>query len=390
MQVTGLSAIMKWVTSVLMIVSMILSLAVPGTPSTPEKPTDTPTKPVAPVVREIGANTKNVILLIGDGMGMNHLEKTKLDRGVELVMETMPLKGQSDTSSWLGFTTDSAAGATALSCGTLTMNGVLGRYPTDINGRASYPMSITEYAKSLGMKTGVVTTDSTAGATPAGFSAHTSSRKNSDDISAQQIKANIDLIWGAATSSMDPTEVAKAGKKYISTKTELNALTVEDGQSIGQFVGDTWSTEAPSTVVKLHEMTEKALELLDNDNGFFVMIEGAHIDKHSHKNIDDKMTDALLEFDKAIEVALEFAKNDGNTVVIVTADHETGGITYRNGSYVFTVGSHTDADVPLLVYGNCPFMKDGLAVKNVYIASMMAALLNGGNLNILPSKVYVK
>ena len=338
--------------------------------------------PFASYAQDSGT-VKNVILMIGDGMGENHLNLAKQE-GVELFMESSyDLRGQSETRSLMEVT-DSAAGATALSCGVRVINGTLGIYGYDPFGLFATPRSITEVAMDHGMKTGIVTTDSTAGATPAGFSTHTTSRSMEASITCQQLESGLDLIWGASSDSMDEDKAAENGFSVITTKEEMDALTA-GSRSFGQFSGDMWRQEVPEDdpSPNLSEMTEKAIELLDGDEGFFLMVEGAHIDKHSHKTDEGNhypqkvanMTEALSEFDDAIEAAVNFAEEDGETIVIVTADHETGAITEEDGAYVYTSGSHSGANVPLFVYGSRTLIPDGEAVENRSIPVRIADAL---------------
>ena len=317
---------------------------------------------------------KNVIFFIGDGMGPNHLEKTKAETGEELFMDTLPVQGFSKTSNYTGGVTDSAAGATALACGIRTANGRVGVYITDPFAYASYPMNLTELCMERGMKTGIVTSDSTAGATPAGFSAHVFQRKYTEDITKQQLASGIDLIWGLSTGLVTPEIVAETGYKYVESMEDILAL--EDGdKSFGQFTKELWRLAGGSSYPTLSQLTEAAIDLLKNENGFFLMVEGAHIDKHSHSNKAEEMKEALLEFDKAIQIATEFAMAEGNTLIVVTADHETGAIKYKNGAYEFTSGSHSGANVPLRVYGCNDFIKPGQAIKNREIPVRVAKAL---------------
>lgn len=327
---------------------------------------------------------KNIIFMIGDGMGENHLEWTKQELGIDLVMETMPLRGQSKTRSFSDSVTDSAAGATALACGVRTINGRLGVYPYDMFDIVGHPVSLTELAIEKGMKTGIVVTDSNTGATPSGFSVHTSARGNSEDIAAQQINSDIDLIWGYASSQTKREDVEAAGFEYVDSLSQMEAL--EPGsRSFGQFNPDQlWRDQTQDDTPTLSEMTEKALELLDNDDGFFIMIEGAHIDKFSHGNDKENMMMTTKEFDKSIGIALDFAKNDGDTLVIVTADHETGAIKpNKEGVYEFTSGSHSSANVPLFVYGADNFIEQGEAIKNTDVA-IRTAIAMGFTLEDFP------
>lgn len=319
---------------------------------------------------------KNVIFLIGDGMGYNHLEKTKAERGITLVMDSFEIKGSSRTASLSDEITDSAAGGTALATGTRTGNGMIGVYYDDPNAQNSHPKNLTEICMELGMMTGVITTDSTYGATPASFSAHSSDRGNSEDISNDQLTSGIDLIWGKSVSAVTESKAEENGYQYISTYDEMMELK-EGSKSFGQFTSSLWkTTQVNDRTPNLEQMAVKAVDILDDtDEGFFLMIEGAHIDKHSHNNYSDEMTEALEEFDNTIEAMLEYAEKDGETLVIVTADHETGGIILKDGEYVFTKTGHSAADVPLLVYGSDKLIENGEVIKNCDIPVRVARVL---------------
>lgn len=323
------------------------------------------------------SNIKNVIFLIGDGMGYNHLEKTKLERSVSLTMDTFSIQGSSRTRSITNKVTDSAAGGTALACGVRTYNGAIGVYLLDPLDVFSHPMSITEICRDNGMLTGVITTDETSGATPSAFSAHTTERNDAEDITADQMISDIDIIWGAENGVATKEEATKNGYQYVTTYNEMMALE-EGSKSFAQFTNELWGTEqADKNTPTLSQMTEKAIDLLDDTNeGFFLMVEGAHIDKHSHSNESENMTEATVEFDKSIKIALDYAKNDGNTLVIVTADHETGAITLNDkGEYEFTSGSHSEADVPLRIYGTEKLIKNDETINNYEVPIRVAYVL---------------
>ena len=320
------------------------------------------------------AGVKNVIYLIGDGMGPNHLEKTKSDLGIDLVMDTMPLQGRSRTKSLSNVVTDSAAGGTALACGVRTGNRMLGVYMWDKNDVATHPISITELCEERGMMTGVITSDSTSGATPASYTVHTSDRGNEEDISVQQMASDFDLIWGTASASVTPEGCEEGGYQYISTLAEMDALQ-PGSRSIAQFTDAVWylnnvNDETPT----LRQMANKAVDLLDDtDEGFFLMIEGAHIDKNSHSNNDAGMTEALAEFDLVISDMLDYAKADGETLIVISADHETGKITQqKDGSWKFTQDGHSSMNVPVLVYGSDRLIEDGEVLRNYEIATRIA------------------
>ncbi|MBR6361405.1 MAG: alkaline phosphatase, partial [Clostridia bacterium] len=277
----------------------------------------------------IPQDVKNIILLIGDGMGPNSLEWTKAELGVDLFMDTLPYQGYSMTDSLDG-TTDSAAGATALSCGRRVFNSNLCTLAFKPGSGAiifSY-MNVSEVAKSLGKKAGIVTSDTNDGATPAGFSVHTYKRSLSEEITAQQMESNLDLIWASDNGLTNAETCEKNGWTYSTTIGELEQI--EYGKrSFAAIPGKIEYETGSENDAPLSELTALALKKLDNDKGFFLMVEGAHIDKNSHANNKEGMMKSLVEFDKAVETAVNFAKEDGNTIVIVTADHETGGITYN-------------------------------------------------------------
>ncbi len=321
-------------------------------------------------------NIKNVIYLIGDGMGFNHLEKTKKERNTALVMDTFGIKGSSMTRSFSASVTDSAAGGTALAAGVRTGNGIIGAYYLDKNSKYSYPKNITELCLERGMMTGVITTDETSGATPASFSAHSSNRNNTEDITNDQLSSDIDLIWGKSNGVATKSKAEANGFEYITSYGEMMALE-EGSRSFAQFTNSLWTlSQSDKNTPNLEQMAIKAVDLLDDtDEGFFLMIEGAHIDKHSHSNDDQKTTEATLEFDRTIEAMLSYAKADGETLVIVTADHETGGITDKNGTYTFTRDSHSAADVPVLVYGTDKLIRNGEKLNNYEIPIRIAYVL---------------
>ena len=334
-------------------------------------------------------NIENVIFLIGDGMGYNHLEKTKLERNIELTLDTFAIQGSSRTRSLTNDVTDSAAGGTALSCGIRTYNSGVGVYLLDPLDVFSHPQSITEICRDNNMLTGVITTDETSGATPASFSAHATERYKSEDITEDQFKSDINLIWGTENGVATKEMATEYGYNYVTTYDEMMSLE-EGSKSFAQFTNDLWGTKrSDESNPTLSQMTEKAIDLLDDgENGFFLMVEGAHIDKHSHNNESENMTEAMTEFDKAIKIALEFAKEDGNTLVIVTADHETGAITLNdNGEYEFTSDDHSAADVPLRIYGSEKLIKNGETVNNYEIPIRIAYILGFADEQFPLSKV---
>lgn len=323
-----------------------------------------PNNPVVPL-----PTVKNVIFMIGDGMGFNSIEKTRLEDGIEKFnMDSFPMKGESITKSANDLVTDSAAGGSALACGIKLNNSTLGVYPDDIYNKNSHPMNLAELAVSQGKLAGVITTDKTSGATPASFSSHTDSRNNEKDITTQQLNSDLTLLWGTSTESFSADTAAGKGFTVIKNKAEMNSLK-EGSKSFGQFTNSLWHNYSYKEMPTLSEMTSKAIDLIDDDSdGFFLMVEGAHIDKNSHNNKGPEMKDALKSFDNAVGVALNYAKIHKDTLVIVTADHETGGITFAGGEYQYTTGSHSGVNVPLFVYGVDGFINNGDKINNNAVA----------------------
>jgi len=317
----------------------------------------------------------NVILMIGDGMGFNHIDWMEKEYGIdEAYMFSMTEShGKSQTRSSNNVVTDSAAGATALSCAVRTNNGAIGVFAQDAFGVAYVPMNLSELAHSYGKMTGIVTSDTNHGATPGGFSAHVYDRDEGEEITRQQIEeSDLDLIWSASSGLVDDAYANEYGWTLVDTLAEFEAL--EEGtRSFGQFAGEIWNENTGADSPNLSTLTTKAIDMLDDDeDGFFLMVEGAHIDKHSHSNEEKNMKIAAKEFDMAVKAAIEFAKADGNTLVVITADHETGAIKPDGDSFKFTSGSHSAADVPLLVYGSDNFVVTGEAIKNKEVSRRLA------------------
>jgi len=331
---------------------------------------------------------KNVILFIGDGMGENHLKAALADDPAALVMETMPVRGQSKTNSWPGFiVTDSAAGATALACGIRNLNGQIAVFALDPQRRFATPVTLAELAVRNGRLAGVVTTDSTNGATPAAFSAHSSGRGEEAEISEGQLASGLTLIWGGSSASVTQAKAAEKGFAFITTKDEMLALE-EGSRSFGQFSGgDLGGIANPEITPSLVEMTVMAIDLLDDDpDGFFLMVEAAHIDKYAHSGDMPNTVKHVRALDLAVAAALEYAAEHPETLVLVTADHETGGIALKNGVYVATSGGHTGANVPVFVNAADAGFKSGGVWKNRQIGVQLGRVLGFGP-DVFPTPV---
>lgn len=304
---------------------------------------------------------KNVILMIGDGMGKNIIKASEIVKGDKLVMSGMKYRtdvttySQSVTNSYAKFT-DSAASATAMSAGYKTLNGCVG---VDPDGNKLE--TICEYAQSFDMETGLVARQVVSHATPAGMVAHNSSRDNYPQILREMVKANVNVMFGGGSQYYTNPKVKKTiddnKYKYITKVDELEALNKDDDKVLGMFAYDNMG--APDMAPSLTKMTSKALDMLDNDKGFFLMVEGSNIDTYESKCDMETTLGQMQDFDKAVDYVLEWAEKHPGTLVIVTADHETGGVTLPdnpkpediNDSCFTSDGEHTNTDVWLFASG---------------------------------------
>lgn len=300
----------------------------------------------------------NIIMMIGDGMGFNHLEVAKvyLEKDT-LAMQTLPIKSASRTDSLTPFSpTDSAAGATALSTGNKVYNSNVGR----LNGKDLE--NICEIAKAKGKGVGIVCTDSLSGATPASFSAHADARGDEQKIIADQIESDIDIFLGSgyATYVQHQSKIENAGFVFTNNFDDLNLDCDRIFASFLSIANSDYTNLTPS----LQSLAEFAVEFLSNKfpQGFFLMIEGSHIDKRSHKNDIIGMVEYLREFDNTIlAVKTKLQANNKDNLLIVTADHETGNLQYNGqtkseiNNKMFKSTGHTSKDVPIFIWATKSF-----------------------------------
>ncbi len=280
---------------------------------------------------------KNVIIMIPDGTGHAGYTLARQFTGKPLFLDTL-LRGATQTASANNAVTDSAAAGTALATMTRTNNGMVGLSP-DPDPRPL--VSIAEIAQSMGKAVGVITTDELFGATPGGFSAHAAHRSEGAAIIKQQVYQGFDVIMGGGRRLMKPENrpdsadliaaVKEQGYTYAATAGEMNA--VVEGKLWGCFNDGGLTPMATRLAVSvdeptLKEMTEKAIELLSgNPNGFFLMVEGAQADWGNHVHDALYATHEILAFDAAAQAACTFAAKHPGTIVLITPDHETGGLT---------------------------------------------------------------
>ncbi len=273
---------------------------------------------------------KNVVLLIGDGMGVGQVTLARailVGADGTVALDEFPVTGLAKTHSANYIVTDSAAAATALACGIKTTNQTIGM---DRLGTAV--TSILDLARASGRSVGVVTTTSVTHATPACFYAHVESRSKEKDIADQfAARADVDVaLGGGARNFSEPAleQLGKAGYQIARTRGEL--LAARPGRLLGIFTPSHMSFDRERDAAvepSLAEMTHKAIDLLRrNPQGFFLMVEGGKIDFAGHAHDPAAMAGEFAGFDAAIRVVIEFARERGDTLVVVTADHATGGL----------------------------------------------------------------
>ena len=294
----------------------------------------------AQVHTPIVEQANNYILLIGDGMGAVQTTMPQRLNGTELADYTdgesifygslLPYSGYAHTNS-LENTTDSAAAATALATGYKTTNGRIGR---DKDGNNL--LSIVELASSLGMGTAVMTTDLNTGATPGAFTSHADDRDDTEDIAA--------------------------GQQVVQ---DTCGTIIEAGHDVYTAYG----------VYQLERTLTSMLSTLNSgDNGFFMMYEEGHVDKHGHDMNVDNAARAVLRFNQAIARVMEFSFYNPDTFVLITADHETGGLYVLEDKFKYNSGGHTSRDVPVYAYGVGAEVFDGQTIENVQIPKTIVSL----------------
>lgn len=313
---------------------------------------------------------KNIILMIGDGMGISQITAGMYANGNKLNLERCKVIGLIKTNSEDDLITDSAAGATAFATGKKTKNGKISQSMKDsINYK-----TFIEYAEENNKATGIVVTSTVTHATPACFYAHFPRRYEANEpISAQFINSGVDVLIGGGEKYFEKRSDGRNLYEELKSKnyTVLDTLTEDfSTEGISKMIYLYSPTQpgklvfekgdnAPSRGPILPLATEKALEVLKKDtNGFFMMVEGSQIDWGGHNNDSPYIIREMIDFDNAIQKVLDFADQDGETLVIITADHETGGYAIIGGDLDgtnlvggFSTLKHSAAMIPVFAYG---------------------------------------
>lgn len=306
-----------------------------------------------------GKRPKNIILMIGDGMGVDQVFAGITANGGKLFLDNFKSIGFAKTQSADKYITDSAAGGTAIATGVRTYNGAIG---VDTNHK---PLrTILEEAEDGKLATGLVSTSAITHATPAAFIAHMGRRSSYEAIAADFLKTDIDVFIGGGYKHFT---VREDGRNLVEELKENGYQVLQDIQEIarvksGKLAGLT-APEHNGRMDKRGNMlpvaTETAIQILSNNKkGFFLMVEGSQIDWGGHAKNTVYVVEDMLDFDRAIGKALEFASRNRETLVIVTADHETGGMSITDGNLYtgmvkggFTTTGHTAVMVPVFAFG---------------------------------------
>jgi len=306
-----------------------------------------------------------VVLMIGDGMGLSQLSAAIYSSPTPLALEEFKVIGFQKSYSSSDLITDSAAGATAFACGVKTYNGAIGLTQDTLPC-----LSILEEAEQRGLATGLVVTSSIVHATPASFAAHQKMRIFYERIAEDMAASGVDLLIGG-------------GKRYFDRRNEDDRDLLAEMQARGYLVRDYFNgdldqvkpdpnlnfvfftadnqplpvNQGRSYLAYASRLGTEFLDLRGKDKGFFLVIEGSQIDWANHANEGKLAIQETLDFDRSVGEVLAFARRRGNTLVIVTADHESGGMALEQGSKQgrvkpeFTTNGHTGSLVPVYAYG---------------------------------------
>ena len=322
-------------------------------------------------VAEIHAKTlekpKSVILFIGDGLGVSQLTAAIMNNvGSNFMRFTNGgLVLTSASNSWI---TDSASSATAISTGVKTYNGAIG-----VDDDQNDLKVLVEYASELGLSTGLIATSSITHATPASFAAHNASRHKEFEIALQLSESDLDVIIGGGLKFFLPedgegkrkdnrnllNEMKNRNFAVVYNMEDLLSLDKEKTDKVIALLSYEAIDKKKNPSLKLADMTAVAIQILgENEKGFFLMVEGSQIDWEAHDNEYEKMLFQLEDFNEAVGVGLDYAATRNEVLILVTADHETGGLTLLQGVHrsnefeeKWSTHGHSGSSVPLLATG---------------------------------------
>jgi len=352
---------------------ILLCLVSCATPKSVEVNTPEVTEATAP-------KAKNIILMVGDGMGLTQISAGTYAYGNTSNFERLRYVGIQKPYASNKLITDSAAGATAFSCGVKTYNGAIG-----VDADTMAVKTILEEAEEMGKSTGLIATSSITHATPASFIAHNKYRKNYEAIAADFLDTEVDFFVGGGLKYFSQRESDERNlveelttKGYIVSdffNSELDEIKVDNSKNFAYFTANEEPLPHKQGRDYLGDAVKKSLNHLDShgENGFFLMIEGSQIDWGGHANYLDYVLTEWKEFNDVIGDVLDWAETDGETLIIITADHETGGLAIQSESKMdsivaaFTSDYHTGTMIPVFAHGPGAEMFSGIYEnKDIY------------------------
>ncbi len=294
--------------------------------------------PASAAPLESGRAARNIILMVGDGMGPEHVWAAWACNGGRLHLMRLPVVGYVQTSSASHAVTDSAAAGTAIACGARTANGTVGQSP---EGKPYVSFAAEQRAR--GVETGLVVTKDITDATPAAFYAHAAARRDKKRISSQLPQAGFSVVMGGGAATVPQKSVEEM--RGQGALVELSAPgDLKPASRRGNYL--------PQAVARALD------ELEDADKGFFLMVEGSQIDSASHANDLRELVAEVLDFDRAIGVVLRWMESHPDTLLVVTADHQTGGLSLLDANVAegwvvgnFSTTNHSGWAVPLYAAG---------------------------------------
>ena len=338
----------------------------------------------------------NIILLIGDGMGLTQISAAMYSNNNRLALAKFPVIGFHKSHAANELITDSAAGGTAIACGIKTNNGNIG---TDENGLSTE--SILEELDSMDYSTGMIVTSTIVHATPAAFAAHRARREMYEEIALDYLNANVDLLIGGGRQyfqnrEMDDRNLINEFEKkgYVvmdQLYTTMNKIKWPLDKNLLYFTADKQPLTVSSGRDYLSFAVRQGVQFLEqkSNKGFFLLVEGSQIDWMNHANDGRGVVMETLDFDRAIWEAIQYANSKGNTLVLVTADHESGGMSIEAESrmnklkYGFTTNGHTAAMIPVFAYGPGSNLFRGIYDNTSIYHKMRAALGLKEKINLL-------
>ena len=330
-----------------------------------------------------GNKVKNVILMVGDGMGLNQVSAAWIANKGRLSLDNFPVTGLSRTTAANKLITDSGAAGTAMASGKKTNYHSVG---VDTEGNAL--PSLTTLANKKGLSTGIVVTCNITDATPAAFCGNNVDRNDLEEIATDFLQCNVDYIFGGGSKEFNQRADKRNLIAEMRAKGYQTPATWEETRAInnGKVLALLNAGQLPLADKrgKLHqEAAMHAINMLSkNKHGFFAMIEGSRIDDCGHWNDLPKLVSEIGDFDQTIGRVLQWAEKDGETLVIVLADHETGGLTLLDGDVKkgavqchFSTSGHSGILVPVYAYGPQAATFGGI-YENTEVFEKIKLLLN--------------